>query len=136
MCIRDRSILESLDPAFFDRLPMGLSHEDFTPDNMLFDDNGVAAILDFDRNQYGYLWHDVGRALLSFTLEEGGLAMEKARAFLEGYAQAKEAPGLADALRLVWCLEFPWLSLIHICVEAGGGEVLHKLGPELLHLLG
>ncbi len=103
-----KNILKSLDQAFFDRLPMGLSHEDFTPDNMLFDDTGVAAILDFDRNQYGYLWHDVGRALLSFTLAEGGLAMEKARAFLEGYAQVKEAPGLADALRLVWCLEFPW----------------------------
>ena len=36
------------------------------------------------------------------------LATEKARAFLEGYAQVKEAPVLADALRLTWCIEFPW----------------------------
>lgn len=103
-----KSILKSLEPGFFDRLPMGLSHEDFTPDNMLFDGQSVAAILDFDRNQYGYLYHDVGRALLSFALVDGMLATEKARAFLEGYAQVKEAPVLADALRLTWCIEFPW----------------------------
>lgn len=78
-----KSILKSLEPGFFDRLPMGLSHEDFTPDNMLFDGQSVAAILDFDRNQYGYLYHEVGRALLSFALVDGMLATEKARAFLE-----------------------------------------------------
>lgn len=103
-----KNILKSLEPEFFDRQPMGLSHEDFTPDNMLFNEKGVLSLLDFDRNQYGYLCHDVGRALLSFALVDGALAMEKVCAFLEGYGRVRPAPSPADALRLVWCLEFPW----------------------------
>ncbi len=103
-----KNILQGLEPEFFDRQPMGLSHEDFTPDNMLFDEKGVLSLLDFDRNQYGYMCHDVGRALLSFALVDGALAMEKVCAFLEGYGRVRPAPSPADALRLVWCLEFPW----------------------------
>ena len=30
----------------------------------------VSAVLDFDRTQYGFLWRDVGRAILSLCLRE------------------------------------------------------------------
>lgn len=119
---RERRILEKLPADFFDRLEMGIGHEDFTPDNMLFSGNEVSAILDFDRSQYGYRLHDVGRAILSFALKDGEMDLKKAYAFLEGYGEwmAFGESGragcsgdwlertLSDALRITWCIEAPW----------------------------
>ena len=39
-------------------------------DNILFNENGVSVILDFDRNHYSYIWMLIGRAILSFALEK------------------------------------------------------------------
>lgn len=103
-------ILKRLTHEFFDRLPKGIAHEDFSPDNILFDTVGVSAVVDFDRNHYGYVWHDIGRAMLSFALNGNRLDMERMDAFLEGYSQhlALTLPDMADALRLAWCIEAPW----------------------------
>ena len=119
---RERRILEKLPADFFDRLETGIGHEDFTPDNMLFSGNEVSAILDFDRSQYGYRLHDVGRAILSFALKDGEMDLKKAYAFLEGYGEWMAFGGsgragcsgdwlertLSDALMLTWCIEAPW----------------------------
>ena len=119
---RERRILEKLPADFFDRLETGIGHEDFTPDNMLFSGNEVSAILDFDRSQYGYRLHDVGRAILSFALKDGKMDLKKAYAFLEGYGEWMAFGGsgragcsgdwlertLSDALMLTWCIEAPW----------------------------
>ena len=103
------ALLERVNLAFADSLPQGFSHEDFAPDNLLFSPESLAAVLDFDRNQWGYLAHDLGRALLSFAWTGQGLDQAKAAALLEGYRQAGgAAPAPADALRLTWCLEVPW----------------------------
>ena len=78
----------------------GIGHEDFTPDNMLFFGNEVSAILDFDRSQYGYRLHDVGRAILSFALKDGELDREKGVCFsgrvwgMDGFRGEAEEPGL------------------------------------------
>jgi homoserine kinase type II len=103
-------ILKQLTIEYFDRLPRGLAHEDFTSDNILFDADGVSAIIDFDRNQYSFVWHDIGRAILSFALKDHQLDLGKIHAFLEGYSQytALTLSDIADALRLSWCIEAPW----------------------------
>ena len=104
-------MLRALTPAFFEALPKGIAHEDFSPDNMLFGQDGVTAILDFDRNHYSYVWHDIGRAMLSLALEGGRLRLERIEAFLEGYAQHRPGVSLRrmpDILRLTWCVETPW----------------------------
>ncbi len=103
-------ILKQLTTAFFDKLPQGIAHEDFAADNILFDADGVSAIVDFDRNHYSYIWHDIGRAILSFALKDDRLDIEKISAFLEGYSQHSglTMPDIADALRLSWCIEVPW----------------------------
>ncbi len=103
-------ILKQLTSEFFDKLPQGIAHEDFAPDNILFDAEGVSAILDFDRNHYSYLWHDIGRSILSFALMDKRLNMERISAFLEGYSQhlPLTLPDITDALRLSWCIEVPW----------------------------
>ena len=104
------SIFKRLSDGFFARFPIGFSHEDFTPDNILFDESSVAAVIDFDRNSFGYPWHDVGRAVLSFALNKNRMEVFKIQAFMDGYS--KHLPltweNIADALRLTWCIEFPW----------------------------
>lgn len=104
------TILQSLTPSFFERLPKGIGHEDFSPDNMLFHPGGVSAILDFDRNQYGFVRHDIGRAVLSFALRDGRLDMDKTAAFVGGYARQLPLTmrDVADALKITWCIENPW----------------------------
>ena len=104
------TVLKQLPPDIFDRLSRGIAHEDFTPDNILFHETGVEAVIDFDRNCYSYLWHDVGRAILSFTLEGEQLNYEKIRAFVDGYAlhMPLSMADIGDALRISWCIEVPW----------------------------
>lgn len=103
-------ILKQLSTEFFDKFPKGLTHEDFQPGNILFDVDCVSAVIDFDRNCYSYIWHDIGRAILSFALEGNIMNVEKVYSFLEGYSQHSELtlPNIADALRLSWCIETPW----------------------------
>lgn len=108
--IAQEPILQRLTARFFSRLPKGIAHEDFSPDNMLFDGDHISAIVDFDRNHYSYIWHDVGRAILSFALKDGRLDMEIIHAFAEGYSRhgALSLSDMADILRLTWCMEVPW----------------------------
>ena len=105
-----KRIADRLSAEYLDSLPRGVGHEDFTPDNMLFTNSGVAAIVDVDRNQYGFRFHDVGRALVSFALEENGLNPEKTDAFLDGYSSQYpfDRTLLPDVLCAVWCVEAPW----------------------------
>ncbi len=104
------AILEQLDAGFFIRQPKGIAHEDFTPDNVLFDDGGVRAVIDFDRNRYSFPLHDLGRAMLSFMRRGETLDQENLSAFVRGYTQRHtlHAQDPADALRITWCMESLW----------------------------
>ncbi len=103
-------ILRELSPAFFERLPKGIAHEDFSPDNLLFDAHGVTTVLDFDRCSYGFRYHDVGRALMSLAWNYGRFDPIKIRAFVDGYAAylPLTTEKVPDILRITWCLETPW----------------------------
>lgn len=108
--LMQENILQQLTREFFDKLPKGIAHEDFTSANILFDIDDVSAIVDFDRGCYSFIWHDIGRAILSFALNENKMDCEKIYAFLEGYNQhlSLTLSDIADALRLSWCIEIPW----------------------------
>ncbi len=103
-------ILHQLTPSFFDAMPKGICHEDFAPDNLLFDENGVSAVVDFDRNQYSYLWHDIGRVLLSFSRNENELDIDKIEAFRSGYSEflPLTMQNVVDAFKITWCIEVLW----------------------------
>ncbi len=107
-----KPILDTLSADFFDRLPKGIAHEDFSPDNILFDDRGVTAVLDFDRSCYSFRYHDIGRALMSLAWDSrsGTLDFPKIRAFVDGYAARMPfgMTDLPDVLRITWCIEAPW----------------------------
>ena len=103
-------ILDGLTPQALERFARGTAHEDFSPDNMLFDGQGVTAILDFDRTQYGFVLHDIGRILMSLAWHGGVLDSERIRAFRQGYeTHLPLSPAdIADALRITWITEFSW----------------------------
>ena len=105
-------ILASLSADFFERLPKGIAHEDFSPDNILFDERGVTAVLDFDRSCFSFRYHDIGRALLSLAWDRqtGMPDLPNIRAFIDGYAahMPLEMNDLPDILRITWCIEAPW----------------------------
>lgn len=103
-------ILQTLTTDFFDRLPKGIAHEDFSPDNMLFFPDKISVLLDFDRNQYSFIWHDIGRAILSFALKNSKLDLQIISSFLQGYNKCIPftAKDLIDALKITWCLEIFW----------------------------
>ncbi len=102
--------MEELSPKALETLPRQICHEDFAADNLLFANGTLSAVLDFDRGQYGFPLHDVGRALMSFAFDETALRPVYLRAFRDGYAifRALSAKELLWALRLVFVLEVPW----------------------------
>lgn len=103
------------------RQPMALRHEDMTQDNVLFDDAGVTAIIDFDRASYHFALHDIGRAVLSFARTDVGLKVESVRAFLMGYNTVRplSLQDIMQALRVTWLSEAAWW-----------------IGPQAEHLTG
>lgn len=127
-------ILKELSTEFFERLPKGLCHEDFHSGNILFHKDCVSAILDFDRNCYSYIWHDIGRSILSFALEGNIMNMDKVYSFLEGYSQHLQLTlmNIGDALRLSWCIEAPWWIQSKFFSECD--EVPKKFKDEMLWL--
>lgn len=128
------TVLKSLTVDFFENLSKGIGHEDFSWDNILFHNEGVAAVVDFDRNQYGFVRHDIGRALLSFAWKDGVLDVEKVHAFMEGYSEYEPltAKDIKDALKITWCIEAPWW--IHPFLFQGAVEKIVRFRDEVLWL--
>lgn len=108
--ISQERILKEISPNFFQKFPKGFTHEDFHTGNILFNENSVSAIIDFDRNCFSYVWHDIGRAILSFALEENKINLIKTNAFLQGYSKhlKLDMSNIVDSIRLLWCIETPW----------------------------
>lgn len=107
---KHQAIIESIDDHFFDNIPKGITHSDFTFDNILFDDSRVTAILDFDRCRYAYMWQDIGRAILSFAYNDGKISRGLVLAFISGYQKYLPLTifDIIKAIKLAWCIEVGW----------------------------
>jgi homoserine kinase type II len=88
----------------------GWAHRDLFMDNILFQENEVSAILDFDRLKYDYPQLDVARAVISGCLSDNSLNVSAATAFMEGYKEEREVGSgyLKKALSLLWYMESTW----------------------------
>jgi homoserine kinase type II len=88
----------------------GWAHRDLWGDNLLFYNDRVSAVLDFDRLNFDYLEIDIARAIMSWAFYDGRLCTELASAFLEGYRHENsfESGRLVHSLRLLWYLESVW----------------------------
>jgi len=98
--------IESLDICSVNGIGRGLAHEDMSHDNMLFFDDRLSVFLDFDRTQYSFVPHDIGRVLMSYTFDEEKMMLipERIRAFKAGFGDFD----IAEALMCVWLIEAPW----------------------------
>ncbi|CAG9621866.1 phosphotransferase [Sutcliffiella rhizosphaerae] len=103
-------LTEKIDFHNFTELEIGLTHRDLFMDNILFKENEVAAILDFDRLNLDYPCLDVARAIMSGALIDGKLCIENVRSFVEGYKENKSLSRkmLIKSFKLLWLMESTW----------------------------
>lgn len=103
-------LTKTIDIDSFGKSIPGWSHRDLWADNLLFKQDQVSAVLDFDRLNYDYPEIDVSRAILSWSIHNGNFRTELASAFLQGYRTVNEFPAgkLVSSLRMLWYLESVW----------------------------
>ncbi|MDQ0207567.1 phosphotransferase [Alkalicoccobacillus murimartini] len=88
----------------------GWSHRDLWFDNLLFEDQQLTSILDFDRLGYDYPELDVARAVIGGSLYKNECDTSLALAFLEGYNRFRTfgTEQLIGALKGLWYMESEW----------------------------
>lgn len=104
-----RRATEDMNIEILELLQLGWAHRDLWVDNLLFNDNRLTAILDFDRLRYDYPQLDVARAVISCALDDN-LDVSLASAFIEGYSEERTVVKgyLTNSLRLLWYMESTW----------------------------
>lgn len=108
-----REIFENLDMNIFQASQPGWAHSDLWCDNVLFYNDSLSAIIDFDRFQYIYPELDLSRAILSFALDNNSLRIDVIKAFIDGYNLFGNitADDIVRSLKLLYCEEsFWWLN--------------------------
>jgi homoserine kinase type II len=105
-----KEILDQINVDEYKSFASGWTHLDLWVDNLLFSSDELTAIVDFDRVRYSYPILDIGRAILSCTLDAGRFRPDAASAFAEGYRKFREIPKgyLLNAIRYSWMVESFW----------------------------
>ncbi|MCM3784804.1 phosphotransferase [Neobacillus mesonae] len=106
-----RSAAEEIDLEVLSNLETGWVHRDLWVDNLLFHEDRLSAILDFDRLDYDYPQLDVARAIMSCALNDH-LNVDLISAFAAGYTDEEQQSlpqgYVAQSLQLLWYLESTW----------------------------
>ena len=106
--------------ARLDALPAGWLHSDYHGRNMVFVDDELRGLFDFDPLHRGFLIEDVGHALFMFSRAFRGsthMRPEAARLFLDEYHRRRplrreEREALPMAVVLVWAPSAPYHQLL------------------------
>lgn len=108
-----KSIIEEIDLDMFSTCEHGWAHWDVFVDNLLFTDDSLSAILDFDRMHFVYPEFDISRAILSCTLDHAGIQLDKVSAFVAGYRayQPLSLEKLVRSIKLTWWKEAEWVTV-------------------------
>lgn len=80
---------ETINMEVFDLNATGWSHRDLWADNLLFTEDRVSAVLDFDRLKYDYPQLDAARAVLSGALDGDKINASIVLGFMEGYREER-----------------------------------------------
>lgn len=80
-----QSLIAQLDFSYLPLLPKGLVHGDFSPSNLLMQEEEVIALLDFDHMGYTYLLSDLARAQISFSFVGENFSLKKCADFVASY---------------------------------------------------
>jgi len=90
-----------------------LIHGDFTPDNIIFEDNNVKAILDFELVRINSKLQDIGRIVLSTAFINFKFDSKKIQSFINGYSSISKIDysDIINSLKFVWINEFDiWIQ--------------------------
>jgi len=114
------------------KLPKGAIHADLFVDNVLFNADRVAGIIDFGFAATDFLAYDIAIAVNDWCEVEGALDTDRAAAFLAGYNAVRR---LSDEERGNWpgllraaALRF-WLSRLYDLYLPRSGELTHAHDP-------
>ncbi|MBT2684755.1 phosphotransferase [Bacillus sp. ISL-37] len=108
-----RKILEQNDTDLFTECEIGWAHWDLFADIILFNENEVSSILDFDRMNVVYTDFDISRPILSCCIHDNKICLECVSVFVSGYRQFKPLPleKLVRSIKLTWWREAEWLRV-------------------------
>ena len=138
LSVRDRKLIKTTLQAAnrFDlgALPVGAIHADLFHDNVLFDDNRLGGILDFDYACSGSFVFDIAVLLNDWCIgSHGELVASRVNATLEAYQQQRRLEAIEiDALPLmlsIAALRF-WLSRLHDKIFPLSGELTFVKSPD------
>lgn len=120
------------------RGPVGWTHGDFQPLNILWHEGRVSAVLDWDRlGVRPYAEEVVRTAQVTFGTAEGQLYLSLVAAFVAGYRTlvALEDQDLADAADRLWWKRMSdfWQLQFHYDKDDHGPDDLWLSGEQLLH---
>jgi homoserine kinase type II len=87
-----KEILDQINVEEYKNFAPGWTHLDLWVNNLLFLPNALSAIVDFDRVRYSFPILDIGRAILSCTIDAGRFRSDATSAFAEGYRQYRAIP--------------------------------------------
>jgi len=96
------SELERFD--FSPALPIGITHQDIKPENILIEEGRISGIVDFDNSYCGTLLDDITTAIIWMCFEGQKFVQPRVDALLEGYEsvrplETKERESLSDRIR-------------------------------------
>ncbi|MGM0885229.1 MAG: phosphotransferase [Bacillota bacterium] len=108
-----RKIIDETDIDIFSKCERGWGHWDLFVDNLLFTHDSISAILDFDRMHYVYPEFDLSRPILSCTLDNASIHIDRVSAFVKGYReyQPLTTEKLVRSVKLTWWKEAEWVTV-------------------------
>ncbi len=85
-----------------------LIHGDFTPDNIILENNKVKSIIDFELVRINSKLQDIGRIVLSIAFFNGEFDLSKLKSFIDGYSTVYKISYLdiINSFKIVWINEF------------------------------
>jgi homoserine kinase type II len=82
-----------LDAAIDRTMPRGFIHGDLFWDNLVFDGDSLAAVLDFEEACHYYLLFDLGMCVVGCCSERGKLDIDRIRHLVGGYQACRQMTG-------------------------------------------
>ncbi len=113
-----KNIIDDIkDTKFLNNLEIQLIHGDLAQDNILFFNNEISSIIDFELVRYNSILQDIGRVLISFTLnDKEQINMELIDSFIEGYNKQKNNVKISR-LDIIKAFKIVWINEVHLWIK-------------------
>lgn len=105
---KQERIIDSLKEETFNKWKIGYCHCDLSSDNILFNNNGFKAIIDFELCNKSFVYRDPARIFLTFCLDmNGNINKTLQKKIIDGYNKYMDfsIEKLEQGLKAIWCLE-------------------------------